>query len=171
MVLPHLLPLAIVEVSDGEETGEAGGEEEAPARERWVTRRAGAAEQGGEEAVPGGGLDAGPYLAEVFEQGGVQQRGDPGDSPRRLMGQGGRWGWGPLTYERFDCAVDVFVLLEARRGGERLPAVRAGVGAGSHVLGADVALQVAGVGKHLRGQTSGSLPCRPSPAGWGSHCC
>lgn len=39
----------------------------------------------GKRRVPGGGaagvLDPGPYLAEVFEQGGVQQRGDPRDSP------------------------------------------------------------------------------------------
>lgn len=45
----------MVEVSDGEETGKAGGEKEVPARETWVTRRAGEAEQDGEEAVPGGG--------------------------------------------------------------------------------------------------------------------
>lgn len=45
-----------------------------------------------------------------------------------------------LTYKRFDGAVDVLVLLEARGGGEGLPAVRAGVGPGAHVLGADVPL-------------------------------
>lgn len=58
------------------------------------------------------------------------------------------------------------MLLEARRGGEGLPAVRAGVSAGPHVLGADVPLQVAGVGEHLRGQSQGSLPCRPSSRRW-----
>lgn len=60
---------------------------------------------------------------------------------------------GQLTYERFDRAVDVFVLLEAGGCGECFPAIRAGVGPGADMLGADVPLQVAGVREHLGTQT------------------
>ena len=41
------------------------------------------------------------------------------------------------------------VLLEPRAGGEGLAALGAGVAAGAHVVGADVALQVGGVGEDL----------------------
>lgn len=46
--------------------------------------------------------------------------------------------------------MNVLVLFEARRGGKGFAAVRAGVGPRPDVLGADVPLQVAGVGKHLK---------------------
>ena len=48
-----------------------------------------------------------------------------------------------LTSERLDRAVNVSVLLKARAGGERFSALRAGM------VRPDVALQVAGIGKHL----------------------
>lgn len=62
--------------------------------------------------------------------------------------------------------MDVLVLLEARGGGEGLPAVWAGVGPGAHVLRADVSLQVAGVREHLGTQTPARhilsvAPCGP----------
>ncbi len=44
----------------------------------------------------------------------------------------------------------VLVLLEARGGGKGLATVRAGVGSGTDVLRADVALEVAGVCEHLK---------------------
>ena len=58
------------------------------------------------------------------------------------------------------------MLLEARGGGEGLPAVWAGVGPGAHVLRADVSLQVAGVREHLGTQTPARhilsvAPCGP----------
>lgn len=46
--------------------------------------------------------------------------------------------------------MNVLVLFEARRGGEGLAAVRAGVSPRAHVLGADVPLEVAGVGEYLQ---------------------
>lgn len=42
------------------------------------------------------------------------------------------------------------VLLESGRGGEGLPALRAGVAAGAHVLRANVALEVGRIGKYLK---------------------
>lgn len=65
----------------------------------------------------------------------------------------------------------VLVLLEARGGGEGLPAVWAGVGPGTHVLGADVSLQVAGVREHLGTQTLAChillvAPCGPWVRSW-----
>lgn len=44
----------------------------------------------------------------------------------------------------------VLVLLEARGGGKGLATLRAGVGSGTDVLRADVALEVAGVCEHLK---------------------
>lgn len=77
---------------------------------------------------------------------------------------------GQLTYERFDGAVDVFVLLEAGGRGERLPAVWAGVGPGADMLGADVPLQVAGVREHLGTQTLSAGARQPLSGCWtGSH--
>lgn len=87
-----------------------------------------------------------------WESPGIACLGLTSEQPSTEASGGGQAG-GPLTYERFDGAVDVLVLLEARGRGERLPAVGAGVSPGSYVLGADVALQVAGVGEHLGGQT------------------
>lgn len=76
---------------------------------------------------------------------------------------------GQLTYERFDRAVDVFVLLEAGGCGECFPAIRAGVGPGADMLGADVPLQVAGVREHLGTQTlsAGAPVILLLAAGWG----
>jgi hypothetical protein len=54
-----------------------------------------------------------------------------------------------LTAERLHRAVDVRVLLQAARGGKRFAALGTGVAAGAHVGGADVALEVAGVGEDL----------------------
>lgn len=62
---------------------------------------------------------------------------------------GARRHWLPLTDKRFDAAVDVLVLLEARRGGEGLATLGTRVSASAHVLGADVALEVAGICEHL----------------------
>lgn len=70
----------------------------------------------------------------------------------RATPHGGQAG-GPLTYERFDGAVDVLVLLEAGGCGKCLPTVGAGMSPGADVLGTDVPLQVAGVREHLGGQT------------------
>ena len=54
-----------------------------------------------------------------------------------------------FTLERFDAAVDMLVLLQAARRGERLAAVgtRVRSGAAEGVRRSDVALQVAGVCK------------------------
>lgn len=49
--------------------------------------------------------------------------------------------------------MNVLVLFEAGRGGKGFAAVWAGVGSCSNVLGADVPLQVAGVGEHLQEKT------------------
>ena len=54
-----------------------------------------------------------------------------------------------LTSERFDRAVNVSVLLKARAGGERFSAFRAGMASSPDMVRPDVALQVAGIGKHL----------------------
>lgn len=72
--------------------------------------------------------------------------------------QGTAGGAGRLTYEGFDCAVDVLVLLEAGGRGEGLAAVGAGVRPRPDVLGPDVPLQVAGVREHL-----GHRCRRPAP--------
>ena len=53
------------------------------------------------------------------------------------------------------------VLLQAAGGGERLPALGAGVAAGAHVVGADVALQVGGVGEDLVAVLAGEPPELP----------
>lgn len=50
--------------------------------------------------------------------------------------------------------MDVLVLLEARRGGEGLATLGTRVSASTHVLGADVALEVAGICEHLKFGTS-----------------
>lgn len=52
--------------------------------------------------------------------------------------------------EGLDGTVDVRVLLEAARGGERLATFWAGVRAGADVVGADVALKIARVGEDLK---------------------
>ena len=54
-----------------------------------------------------------------------------------------------LTSERLDRAVNVSVLLKARAGGERFSAFRAGMASSPDMVRPDVALQVAGIGKHL----------------------
>ena len=54
-----------------------------------------------------------------------------------------------LAAERLHGAVDVGVLLQPGARGEGLAALRAGVGAGADVVGADVPLEVAGVGEDL----------------------
>lgn len=55
-----------------------------------------------------------------------------------------------LALERLDRRVDVRVLLEPGRGRERLPALWAGVTAGSHVVGADVPLEVRRIAEDLQ---------------------
>lgn len=55
--------------------------------------------------------------------------------------------------------MDVLVLLEARRGGEGLATLRTCVSACTHVLGTDVALEVAGVCEHLEFETSAHSNC------------
>lgn len=53
--------------------------------------------------------------------------------------------------------MNVLVLFEARRGGKGFAAVGAGMGSRANVLGTDVPLEVAWVGKHLKEKTpSGS---------------
>lgn len=51
------------------------------------------------------------------------------------------------------------MLLEARRGGEGLATLRTCVSACTHVLGTDVALEVAGVCEHLEFETSAHNNC------------
>lgn len=73
----------------------------------------------------------------------------------KIVQTGGAWlHRRPLTDKRFDTAVDVLVLLEARRGGEGLATLGTRVSASTHVLGADVALEVAGICEHLKFGTS-----------------
>lgn len=55
-----------------------------------------------------------------------------------------------LALERLYRRVDVRVLLEPGRGRERLPALWAGVTAGSHVVGADVPLKVRRIAEDLQ---------------------
>lgn len=70
---------------------------------------------------------------------------------KKIVETGGAWlHWLPLTDKRFDTAVDVLVLLEARRGGEGLATLGTRVSASTHVLRADVALEVAGICEHLK---------------------
>lgn len=85
--------------------------------------------------------------------GGTARLGPPPSTPRARREAPGR-----LTYEGFDCAVDVLVLLEAGGRGEGLAAVGAGVRPRPDVLGPDVPLQVAGVREHL-----GHRCRRPAP--------
>ena len=54
--------------------------------------------------------------------------------------------------------MDVGVLLEAGGGREGLAALGAGVAAGAHVVGADVALQVRGVREDLLAVLAGEAP-------------
>ena len=65
-----------------------------------------------------------------------------------------------LALEGLDAAVDVLVLLQATRGRKRLAALGAGVRSGAHVVGADVALQVAGVSEHLITVLTGKVTSR-----------
>lgn len=55
-----------------------------------------------------------------------------------------------LTHEWLHTAVDVLVLLETWGCGEGLATLRAGVGTGTYMLWANVALQVAGVCEYLQ---------------------
>lgn len=150
----------------------------APPAGRWVTRTALTTTH----CLPGHCIDEaeGRELAEDGNEGSISDRlrghgpwgcpwscRDPGSpdigtargASEPFAGGGSR----PLTYERFDGAVDVLVLLEAGGRGEGLAAVWAGVGPGAHVLGADVPLQVAGVREHLGGRRYWPVPFLDAP--------